>query len=281
MRDVSAALLDFLQSGTEFVVAELWKITPAGKSALYFTSAQEAFSYGGQTYNSLDIEREDIEDASGLQVSTLDFSVYAPEDAVLDSLTWPEAAINGYFDGAAVELRLLFLFDWATQVGAVLLFTGTVSDVDVHLGKIKFTAKSLMEVFNQLFPRNLYQSTCPFLLYDANCGVLAASFAVAGAVAADSDADTILDASLTQADDYFAFGYVEFTSGDLSGQRRTVESSESGRLDLATPFPQDPEVGDAFNVYPGCDRTKATCEAKFSNTNFGGTSFIPQPEVLY
>lgn len=281
MRNVSAALLTFLQSGTSFLVAELWDITPEGKAAQYYTSAQRSVTYGGHTYTSLDLERGDIEDTVGLQVATLQFTARTESADLVDSLTWQAAAINGYFDQAEVSLRLLFLSDWATQVGAVLLYTGTISDVEVQLGAIKFTVKSLTEVFNQMFPRNLYQSECPFLLYDANCGLTAASFAESGTVAAGSDEDTILDATLTQADDYFSMGYIEFTSGDLSGTRRTVESSVSGQLNLAVPFPQTPEIGDTFNVYPGCDRKQATCTTKFSNTNFGGQPYIPQPEVLY
>ena len=35
-------------------------------------------------------------------------------------------------------------------------------------------------------------------------------------------------------------------------------------------------VGDTIYLYPGCDRTLATCTAKFGNSaNFGGFPFIP------
>lgn len=281
MRDVSAALLTFLQSGVDFLVAELWEITPVGKSTIYLTSAENNISYGGHTYTSFDLERDEIEEATGLQVATFNFKAFALSTDLLDSQTWQAAGLAGYFDYASVVLRLLFLSDWSTQVGAVLLFTGTVAEIEVALGEIKFTVKSLAEIFNQSFPRNLYQAECPFLLYDSNCGLNAADFAVAGTVGAGSDADTILDASLTQADDYFQFGYIQFTSGDIIGLRRTIDSSESGRLDLTLPFNQAPDVGDTFNVYPGCDRLKATCETKFSNTNFGGQPYIPVPETLY
>ncbi|MDG4870579.1 phage BR0599 family protein, partial [Guyparkeria sp. 1SP6A2] len=36
------------------------------------------------------------------------------------------------------------------------------------------------------------------------------------------------------------------------------------------------EVGQEIEVYPGCDRTAATCNAKFNNLlNYGGFDFIP------
>ena len=40
------------------------------------------------------------------------------------------------------------------------------------------------------------------------------------------------------------------------------------------------EVGDQFQLLPGCDRTLATCQSVFNNAiHFGGFPYIPTPET--
>jgi hypothetical protein len=47
---------------------------------------------------------------------------------------------------------------------------------------------------------------------------------------------------------------------------------------LAFLFPVD--VGDEFQLLPGCDRTLATCTNVFNNSaHFGGFPYIPTPET--
>ena len=38
-------------------------------------------------------------------------------------------------------------------------------------------------------------------------------------------------------------------------------------------------VGDAFTVYPGCDKQQSTCALFGNSANFRGQPFIPAPEL--
>ena len=45
---------------------------------------------------------------------------------------------------------------------------------------------------------------------------------------------------------------------------------------LWLPMPNAIQTGDAYSVYPGCDKRFATCQTKFSNAvNFGGFPYVP------
>ena len=128
-------------------------------------------------------------------------------------------------------------------------------------------------------PRNLYQPTCVRALYDSGCGLQRSAWGTAGAVAAGSSATRIVWAA---ADPKFVQGTLAFTSGVLAGQTVGVKAISTGALALAYPLAAVPAVGDSFTAYPGCDRTQATCAAKFANTaNFRGFPFVPPPAAAY
>jgi hypothetical protein len=65
-----------------------------------------------------------------------------------------------------------------------------------------------------------------------------------------------------------------------SSQYRCCDSAP-GTVSLIAPFPTAPASGDAFQIYPGCDKTlDANGCAKFANTaRFRGFPYVPSPET--
>jgi uncharacterized phage protein (TIGR02218 family) len=64
------------------------------------------------------------------------------------------------------------------------------------------------------------------------------------------------------------------------GTKRSLKAYASGALQLFSPLPVAPAVGDTFSIFPGCDKTMATCQNKYSNVvHFRGFPFIPTPET--
>lgn len=83
--------------------------------------------------------------------------------------------------------------------------------------------------------------------------------------------------------DYFNLGRVKWTSGNNDGLAMELKSYDpSTRLyKLFLPMPQDIAVGDTFEVLPGCDKSLATCIAKFDNAeNFQGLPFVPGEDAV-
>lgn len=221
---------------------------------------------------------------AGLAVDKLNFAVI-PEDAtILNGLSWRKAAMYGFFDGATVQLDRAYMASYGdVSAGTVLMFLGRVGELDIDGMEINFSINSHLELLDIDLPRNLFQPGCVNSLGDAACGVPLSTLGINSTIIA-STTNSVLYAVLNQATDYFSLGKVKMTSGANNGLWRTVKKYTSGGiLQLSTPFPVAPVVGDTFIVFPGCDKTKdlSGC-GKFAgspDTRYRGFRFIPQPET--
>jgi len=129
----------------------------------------------------------------------------------------------------------------------------------------------------------IYEKTCRYTLGDARCTVDLGPLTVAAAIA---DVTTVgLDKrlkfrvdALTDADGVYDDGKMTFTSGANNGLILEVQLWTLAAKDIVLylPTPFDLVVGDTFNIVPGCDKLKTTCDTKFTNLPFfGGFPFIP------
>jgi len=111
---------------------------------------------------------------------------------------------------------------------------------------------------------------CGHALYHRGCWVDKASYAVvAEATAVDGVAITIPDAAL-QADGWYLGGMLEF--GNSS---RWIVGHAGNQITLLRPI-DGLEATDNVTIYPGCDRTRDTCNDKFDNLlNRMGFDWLP------
>jgi len=78
-----------------------------------------------------------------------------------------------------------------------------------------------------------------------------------------------------QIDDYWLGGYVQTDSGEKRAVYGTDVDGNPDKIRVLQPF-RNLEVNDTVQVYAGCDRTRATCAAKFNNQlRHGGFPEIP------
>lgn len=83
------------------------------------------------------------------------------------------------------------------------------------------------------------------------------------------------------ADGYMNGGLLAFETGDNVGRPLEVKSQVGGAFSMYLPFGYLPAVGDRFTVYPGCDKRRATCQAKFANViNFRGEPDLPGRDAV-
>jgi hypothetical protein len=248
----------------------------------------------------------------GVQSDDLDVQIYPAPTDLLGGTPWAAAAWQGQLDGATVTLERAFMGaasgGWGdTSAGTVVLFVGRVSDLDVSRTRIGLKLRSPLELLNVQMPRRLWQPSCTHNFGDAMCGydrvagknaegTATGIGALTFACAAGSTTTQLNGVPATTAP--FALGTVIGLDGANAGQRRTIAAYLSG-VDLAVKlaFLSTPNVGDSFQILPGCDRTLATCGTIFRNTRvlaggagpgagydptnaerFGGFPFIPPPE---
>jgi len=287
MKAAPGPLITLLNSGADFQMVDLWTITLRGGSVIRWSSADVPVVSGGHTYVlGPGIERQDISEKIGLDVSTVDMAITANADDLING-TAIIPFIRGHgFDGANVRLDRAFLTDWNLPVvGSVLRFSGRVTAISAITGNsATITVSSWTVLLNANMPANLYQAACLHAVYDAGCAINPASFAVTGTVSASPvPTQTVFDTSLTPTANDFAQGRIVFTSGPNTGISATVRSNDSsGLMTMVSPLPVAPTSGDAFTAYPGCDLTQSRCSVRFNNLGrFKATPYVPVPETAF
>jgi uncharacterized phage protein (TIGR02218 family) len=295
VKTISAGLQTIL-AGNQFLVAELYSFTLIDGTVLRYGDYEPALpvlSANGHDYpaGGLKFTRTRARQALGLEVGELDLEIFAdPDDSTshVNGVSFQEFVRGGGLDGALVRVDRCFMSIWgdcATN-GTLPWIVDSRFSVSV-LGRttIKPTVKDLTELLNITMPRDVYQPGCLNTLYDLDtCTLVKSSFKVLGAVTAGSTA-SLIKTDVTSHPSVFTLGTIKFTSGTNDGLVRTVKNHfdnglSIGQLTVSLPLLAAPAVGDTFEAYPGCDKTQATCLAKFSNlANFRGQPFIPVPET--
>jgi uncharacterized phage protein (TIGR02218 family) len=268
--------------------AEIYRLQLLDGSNSFYTSMDQDISWAGYNWNSNDllIKRGRIIQSIGLEVDELEITVFPRENANLAGVPWIQAVRNGVLDGAILHLARIFYdgsWNTANQIGGIDLFRGNVSDIDpIGRSSAVIAVKNLYELLNVPWPRFVYQAPCMWRLYDAGCGANKAAFTVSGTVSGNGNNTISFNTNLPQANNYFDQGVIAFTSGNLSGVRRTVKSfaANGNIITVISPLSSSPTNGVGFNAYPGCDHTEATCNNTFNNhENFRGCPFIPTAET--
>jgi uncharacterized phage protein (TIGR02218 family) len=291
--ETSTGALAALLVTRQFGWCGLYKITLLnGAGTLYYSTADVAVTFGGNTYLSSALgapaferkgSRAKMKWRLGVEVDTLQFDVL-PNGAQINGQDFNTAVKQGVFDGADVTFYHAY---WPQQAytpviaptGVVTMFVGRVAPVKAGRVTTSFTINSYLDLLNQNIPRNIYQTRCINTLYDGGCTLNQASFAVSGAVLTGSTA-SIINATIANATGYFDFGKIIFTSGANNGISRSIKQyvyAAPSTIALMSPLPNAPAIGDTFSIYAGCDKLQKTCSSKFSNlANFRGMPYIPE-----
>lgn len=284
MRTATPELVALLNGAQRLVWADLFTVSLQGGAVLRYTSADVPVTFGANTWaRGPLISRGRTRLSIGVSVDDLEVTLNAGPEVQVNGKPLMTLIAGGGLDGARLTLERAFSPDWQTpMVGTIILFPGRVSDVTMGRYEARLVVRSDLELLDTMVPRNLYQPGCNNTLYDAACGVNRAAFTVAGAVgAAPAPTRQAFGSALGQAAGHFALGVVAFTSGANAGISRTVKTFAGGLVTLIAPLPFAPAVGDAFSIYPGCDKTQATCTNKFANLpRFRGQPYIPVPETV-
>ena len=284
MKAASANLIAALNGGQTFLIADLYTFTLANTVVARYAVADGDIVYGGNTFvaTTINITRGKIKTVVGVKVDTLDVTIAARAEHLLNGTAFLLACRQGALDGAHLKLERVFmptLGDTST-LGTILLFTGRVAPLQIGRTQVRMDVNSDLELLNVKLPRNLFQPGCINTLYDGGCTLVQATFGTASSVLTGSDSDTLL-CGLAQAIDYFTHGTVKFTSGALNGITATIKSYNVGAIELLMPLIAAPAIGDTFTAYAGCDKQKNTCNSKFANLlHFRGSPYIPTPENI-
>lgn len=250
-----------------------------GTTTFYYTDHDDdiLWSGSGPTFR----WRSDIGcDASAIdiQLGTTATSLSVTVAFASDSIT-REGVESGLLDGCTVQV---YLVSWAhVGSGAMLFYKGRGQDI-AYLDDKQFTI-NVEPMLSQDFSiaEEYFSSNCRVDLGDDRCTVDIDSLKSTFTVTALTNRQKF-NTDLTDGDGHWNFGYVVFTSGDNNGVALEVAKSlhAGGEIKLQLILPFELQVGDTGTIYPGCNKTIASCKRYDNILNFRGEPFVIAPAVV-
>jgi uncharacterized phage protein (TIGR02218 family) len=279
MRPIPPLLQTKLDSGVT-TLAHAWKLTRRDGVVMGFTDHDRDLVVDGVTC------RAGTGFTSSEATSRFDLSVDGAEisGALADDTLTDADLAAGRYDAARIET---WLVDWSDPPLKVLTARGTLGEVKREGQAFAAELRGLADLLSQESGR-LYTAKCGADLGDARCKVDLTNPALhgAGTIAVVEGTSIFVASGLDGfADALFSAGRLTWTSGANAGlsieikQHRQVAGQAQLTLWQAMPEPIAP--GDAFTLTAGCDKSFATCRARFANTdNFRGFPQIPGNDFL-
>ena len=269
MKAISPGLASHL-AGEVTTLATCWRIARRDGGVLGFTDHIRDLEIDGVVYRAASgYTRTAIRSTADLAVDNLDVESIFSDDGV----TEPDLRA-GQYDFAEIRMFLVNYQDLSQ--GILKLRRGWLGEVSIRDRMYVAELRGIMQKL-QMTVGEVYAPDCAADLGDSKCGVDLTALEESGSVTSVTS-DTTFNASLTQATGWFDGGELSWTSGANDGQTVSVRrwDADAGKLNLFLPSLYAVEVGDAFTISPGCDKTFATCKAKFDNAiNFRGFPHVP------
>lgn len=265
-----------------FRYASLWLIQRTDTSELRFTDHSSPIEFDGETYTPIGgVEATAREMEESLKDRNLELRGLISSAAI----TFDDLRAGLYRNALIVERLVDWKYPWA---GSWRTRKYWVADTEFSptgwRGQLEGITTQLKRAVGEVVCR-----TCGHNLGDLKCTINIATHTISSTVTS-VDAysrlrfyDTVL---MAQIDHYFTYGVVTFTDGENDGLSRPIVSSRDsdGQVRVAYPFPFNIAVGDGYDIYPGCGRTKEYCKGTAGTkgrpwanniANFSGKLYVP------
>lgn len=229
------------------------------------TSATRDVVIDGQTYRAGTIQRGEI------GVPVIGASPGELEITMLVSHALPQRWLRGGVPPRRIEVNV---YRKQMRSGEHRPeWTGYITSMacDRHLAKFLISARA-SDSSQRRIPTITMGHECPHILYNASCRVDRNAFKVATTVAGVNGREVTLAGIGGKPDRWAMYGEILHVA---SGERMTIQSQTGTAISMQLPL-VDMQVGDAVEIYAGCDHLINTCLEKFSNqVNFGGFPHMP------
>lgn len=273
MKQISAELAAHL-AGEVTTLATCWKMMRRDATVLGFTDHDQDIVFESVTYKAATgFTPSAIENSGTLAVDNLDV------EGMISSGSITEADIlAGLYDFAEIEI---FQVNYADLMqGALKLRRGWLGEVSFYKQQFIAEVRGLTQRLSQTIGE-LYSASCRATLGDNRCKVGMGAHTVTGSATAVASSQQFTDSARTETSSIFNFGTITFTSGANNGFSMEVKEylynvTTGGHITLVLPMPYPILAGDSYSLTKGCDKTLATCFARFDNViNFRGEPLVP------
>ena len=248
------------------------RIEPLLGPAIYLTDHIRDLTLGGDLYRS-DAGYEFSGNATESSMTPGTFDL----EGIIDLAGISRAAIaSGFLDNAK-------LFIFATQWNAPIvdqepISKGILGRTTLKDDRYSVEVMSMIDALNQPIGKT-YGATCPKKFGGqeyAGCKKVVSPSA--GTITSVTDRYNLKDSSRTEPADYFGAGSIVWTTGANVGLKsQEIKSyAADGTIELYEAFFYTMQIGDQFELTPGCRKRLEDCRDKWANIlNFGGFTRIP------
>lgn len=211
-----------------------------------------------------------IESSRKLEAGSVDLEGALTTDALVEA-----DLAAGLWDGARL---LLHAVNWrAPDVDPVFLMRGSLGQVETSGNRFSVELTGAAAFLEKAVTEST-SPHCRALLGDHRCRVDLRGRRVLARVASAEGHDVELDSG--HPDGRFSLGQLRCLSGPDVGRTRIILAQTGADLTLADAEGEGLE-GQMVELTEGCDRTLATCTARFANAlNFQGEPHLPGNDLL-
>lgn len=268
---------DSLETGST-TLCRCFRLTRADGVLMGFTDHDADVAFDGLTHLAgAALTATEASSKLGLAPDEMEASGALSDDAITEA-----DVVAGVYDGAAVEV---WDVDWSQVAVRKLLGRYTIGEVE--RGGLGFRAelRSLAASIDRPEGR-VHTTLCDARrLGDARCRLDLTDFQGFGTVLRANGLEVVVSNLDGFPTGFFDRGILQWTSGANQGGAVDVRVSARSGVETTLSLWRNPareiEVGDAITVTAGCDRTAATCHARFGNLiNFRGFPHMPGDAYL-
>lgn len=186
---------------------------------------------------------------------------------------------RGYFNNATI-----YMFDYDLRMNKFYSNTnprskGYVGQVTRKSNVYEFELRGIIE--NLKTNTNVtFIATCMNKFGDARCKKNIEQYTHVGVITSMSSYSNF-ETDISQIDDYFNGGELEFLSGECRGIVTPIKTNKLIEIFLRQPTVYKYKVGDQIRMIKGCSKTIHTCADDYENArNFNGFPFSIQTDAL-
>jgi uncharacterized phage protein (TIGR02218 family) len=262
--------MDWLQ-GALTTIALCWRIERRDGVAIGLTAHDRDLSIDALVYRA----------APGMTPSAIARSASLDADNMDVTGALTSAAISeadllaGRWDGARVTV---FVTDWSAPDAGIVLGAGTIGAVETRGGALTAELRGIAAALERPVVEET-SAECRAELGDARCRVAMAGRRRFARVVSVEDRVVTLDGAEPMVNAYGG-GRLRWFGGANSGLEDAIARSEGATLTLRRP-PRFDSVDALIELIEGCDKSLATCAARFANAvNFRGEPYLPGIDLL-
>ena len=253
-------------------IAFCWRIERRDGVAIGLTSHDRDIVLDGLIHRAAPgVTPSAIVRSDGLEADTMSVDGAFTADAIGE-----DDLVAGRWDGARVALSAI---DWSDGSGVVALGEGTIGAVETKDGAFTAELAGVSAALN----RPVVEATaaeCRATLGDARCRVAMAGRRRFARVVAVAGQMLTLDAPEPSPGAY-GQGMLRWFDGANAGLEDAISVSDGATVTLRLPARFAVAAGVLVELIEGCDKSLATCDARFANVaNFRGEPYLPGVDLL-